>query len=116
MSVVSVMNPSPPTCINISSMACPNPEKLTAVGRTTKPVTHTALVDVNNESTKFSQFPSLLEIGRHRKNAPTKMISTKPISTIKVGRKRILDFLFLSVIIFERANGKLPKPFRHRYR
>ena len=92
-SVANVITPSPPICIRISIITCPNAEKSTVVERTTNPVTHTALADVNIASLKFSHSPSVLETGRARKNAPTNMTARKPNNTISMGRMRSCFFI-----------------------
>ena len=49
-----VMMPNPPTWIRPRMTACPNPVQYVGVSTTVNPVTHTALVEVNNASTKLA--------------------------------------------------------------
>ena len=56
--------PRPPICISIKITIWPNIVNWIDVSTTINPVTHTALVLVKNESTKLSQLPSVLDIGK----------------------------------------------------
>ena len=49
--LVMVITPKPPICINSMMTICPNTVNVVGTSMVVKPVTQTALVAVNNEST-----------------------------------------------------------------
>ena len=82
-----VIIPKPPNCMEINITNCPHIEKSCPVFLTIKPVTQTAEVSVNRESTKFK--PLLCEKGNNNKRVPLKIVIIK-IITIKRGGEILL--------------------------
>lgn len=73
-----------------------------------RPVTQVADVDVKMQSKKFVNSPALLEIGKQRSNAPTKIMEAKPHIIILVGEKNFNCIFFLNV----EESGAIKNTFR----
>ena len=58
----------------------PKTDHITPVSKTTRPVTHTAEVDVNKASIKLTPCVELVEIGRDKKIAPNIIRVANPIA------------------------------------
>ena len=77
--------PRPPICINIAMTICPIAVKLSAVSTTTRPVTQTALVEVNNALRKERCTPFFREKGIINSIAPVRITAPKPSAIILLG-------------------------------
>ena len=81
MLAIIVMIPRPPICIRIKMTICPNKLHADTVGTTTSPVTHVAVVAVNNASINGVACPLAELIGKVNYILPAK-IAIKKLSKI----------------------------------
>ena len=77
--------PSPPIWISSASTTCPNRVRVSAASTTTSPVTQTALVAVNSESSGVKVCPGLTEQGSNSSPAPSRMTSANPAAIMRPG-------------------------------
>ena len=78
MNNATAMTPIPPIWIRTRMIPCPNADQYVAVSCTTRPVTHTADVEVNNASPKDVHDLLCAAMGSVNKRASTKMTPAKP--------------------------------------
>lgn len=88
------MTPRPPICMSMMMTTFPKALQCSMLFTTTSPVTHTALVAVNNASTKpilrLTPEASVCEaIGKSNSIAPTNINKRNPSTRICVGFKSI---------------------------
>ena len=96
--IVKLIIPSPPSCINISIITFPNMLQYAYVGTTTRPVTQSDVVAVNNAVIKSVPFPLAEETGNINNIVPTKRATKKPLRIIKFVLN--VAFIALSTFIF----------------
>ena len=73
--VTNVMNPSPPICMSRMMTICPKVVQCRKVSTVISPVTHVADVATRSESMNAVQPPFFAEIGRQRKNVPSRIMA-----------------------------------------
>ena len=81
--LVSVITPRPPICISRIITTKPGVVKVDATSTEVKPVTQTALVEINSESTH--EIPLTVHRGNISKPVPIRMIIRKLPARIKEG-------------------------------
>ncbi len=86
MTSEKVMIPSPPSWMSPRMTAWPKGVKPVPVSRTTRPVTHTALVAVNRASTNPTGWPAGVAAGRRSRPVPTAMRAAKLPTRSRKGR------------------------------
>ena len=74
----TVITPNPPICIKIRIIPCPKYDQYEAVSYTTRPVTQTADVDVNNAFPNGVTIPAFDETGHINNNAPMTITPANP--------------------------------------
>ena len=83
--LVNVITPNPPTCINRIITVSPKGVKVADTSTGTRPVTHTALVEVNNASTHEIDIPSTVQRGSNNNPVPISIITRKLTARINEG-------------------------------
>ena len=69
------------------------------MSKTTRPVTHVALVDVNKASKNPVHCPDLLAIGKHNNSEPIRITAKKPSANIYMYPNFIFFFDFIYAFI-----------------
>ena len=76
------MKPKPPICMSRMTTICPKVVQCRKVSTVMRPVTQVADVATSRESMKAVQPPFFAEMGRQRKNVPTKIMPRYPSTRI----------------------------------
>jgi hypothetical protein len=97
--VEKVMIPRPPVWIRSMVITWPMVEKSFPVSRTTRPVTHTAEVEVKRASINRREFWEA-EIGKLRRIAPVRMTPAKLRTKILAGEKCLEKNVLIMIRIF----------------
>ncbi len=79
------MMPKPPTWISARITPSPNPLQYVPVSTTTRPVTHTAEVEVNRAVTNPVAPPSSEDTGSMSRNAPSRITAPKAMARVRAG-------------------------------
>ena len=102
------VTPRPPTWMRAATTAWPNKVKWSATSMAMRPVTHTALVEVNRASIKLTVASSRTEIGRSSSPVPRRITRAKPTTMSRPGGCRLMDSrnCFISVCAPPKPAGR----------
>jgi len=79
------MKPIPPTMMRIARVIRPNKLKVPPTSTVVKPVTHTALAEMNRASMYSTTLPCCHAIGRDSNNEPSSMTNANPATRNRLG-------------------------------
>jgi hypothetical protein len=77
--IITAAKPIPPSRMRIAIIARPNRLNVAATSTVTKPVTHTALTEVNRASIYVRWTPERWANGNVRNKEPSRIMTKKPV-------------------------------------